>query len=231
MENIIIATLKEWNIVNYLELKKKYSNKYNFHLITNNDELSFADIEKLNPKYIFFPHWSHIISTDIYSKYECIVFHMTDLPYGRGGSPLQNLILEGVKKTKISALRVEKELDTGDIYLKEDLDISKGSAEEIFINASSVIFNKMIPKFLLDILTASKQEGNATSFKRRNEKQSDINTLNKKSLSSLYDFIRMLDAPGYPKAYLTLDSLKIRFFEVEQTSEKLVGRFEVINNE
>ncbi len=26
-------------------------------------------------------------------KFECVCFHMTDVPYGRGGSPLQNLII------------------------------------------------------------------------------------------------------------------------------------------
>jgi len=38
---------------------------------------------------------------------------MTDLSYGRGGSPLQNLIVRGYKDTMISALWIEKELDSG----------------------------------------------------------------------------------------------------------------------
>ena len=29
---------------------------------------------------------------EIHENYKCIIFHMTDLPFGRGGSPLQNLI-------------------------------------------------------------------------------------------------------------------------------------------
>ena len=63
----------------------------------------------------------NIIPKKIYSNYDCIVFHMTDLPYGRGGSPLQNLIVRGHKETKISALNVQSGLDTGDIYLKKKL--------------------------------------------------------------------------------------------------------------
>ena len=47
---------------------------------------------------------------------------MTDLPFGRGGSPLQNLIERGIKQTKISAIKCVKELDGGDIYLKRDLE-------------------------------------------------------------------------------------------------------------
>ncbi len=30
---------------------------------------------------------------EIFENWACVVFHMTDLPYGRGGSPLQNLIV------------------------------------------------------------------------------------------------------------------------------------------
>ena len=45
---------------------------------------------------------------------------MTDLPYGRGGSPLQNLIINGHKETMMSALRCVQELDAGPIYLKKN---------------------------------------------------------------------------------------------------------------
>ncbi|MGJ0308752.1 methionyl-tRNA formyltransferase [Aliarcobacter cryaerophilus] len=231
MENIIIATVKEWNIENFYKLKKKYKNKYNFYLITDKEELNFKNIYEINPKYIFFPHWSWFIKEDIYSNFDCVVFHMTDLPYGRGGSPFQNLIINEVYDTKISALKVDGGLDTGDIYLKEKLNISIGSAEENFIKLSNVIFERMIPNFLENILNAKKQEGEIIEFKRRTPEQSNINTLNEISINSLYDFIRMLDAEGYQKAYLELENLKIEFSEVHLKNKKLVGRFEVLENE
>ncbi len=56
---------------------------------------------------------------------------MTDLPYGRGGSPLQNLIQRGHTSTMLTALRCGAGLDTGDVYLKQPLSLH-GSAEEIF---------------------------------------------------------------------------------------------------
>jgi len=119
MEKIVIVTIKEWNIKNFHKLKNKFKNRYEFYLITKKEDLIWELILELNPRYIFFPHWSWIIPANIYENYECIVFHMTDLPFGRGGSPLQNLIVRGIYDTKLSALRVTKELDAGDIYLKE----------------------------------------------------------------------------------------------------------------
>ena len=231
MKNIVIATIKEWNINNYFELKKELENEYSFYLISNKDELSLEKIEKINPKYIFFPHWSWIIPENIYKNYECILFHMTDLPYGRGGSPLQNLIINKVYNTKISALKVTKGLDEGDIYLKEDFDISKGSANEIYINASKLIFKKLIPNILRQNPTPVSQEGDVVNFKRRTPEQSNIKMLNDVSIANLYDFIRMLDAPSYPKAYLELDNLKMELFEVIIKDGKLEGRFEVSKHE
>ena len=60
---------------------------------------------------------------------------MTDLPYGRGGSPLQNLIIRGHKKTKISALRMVNELDAGPIYFKRSLSLN-GNAQKIYSSCS-----------------------------------------------------------------------------------------------
>jgi len=231
MDNIIIATIKEWNILNYFKIKEKYSNRFNFYLITDKEELTKEYIDKINPKYIFFPHWSWIIPKEIYNNYESIVFHMTDLPYGRGGSPLQNLIVRDVYNTKITALRVDKGLDTGDIYLKEDFDISIGSAEEIFIKLSNILFDNMIPKFLSSNLVPKKQSGKIVTFERRTQKESNLESIKDKSLVKIYDFIRMLDADGYPKAYIEFDNFKIEFSEVSMKSNKLAGRFEVINNE
>ena len=228
---IVIATVKEWNINNYFELKKELENEYSLYLLTNKDELSFENIEKINPKYIFFPHWSWIIPQKIYENYESILFHMTDLPYGRGGSPLQNLITNKIYNTKISAIKVTKELDEGDIYLKENFDISKGSAREIYENASNLIFSELIPKIIENNLIPTKQEGDIVLFKRRTPEQSNIKTLNDISINNLYDFIRMLDAPSYPKAYLELDNLKIELSEVIIKDGKLEGRFEVSKDE
>jgi methionyl-tRNA formyltransferase len=230
MQNIIIATIKEWNISNYFKLKDIYKNKYNFHLITTKDELTIIDIDKLKPKYIFFPHWSWIIPKNIYDNFNCIVFHMTDLPYGRGGSPLQNLIVREIYDTKISALKVDDGLDTGDIYLKEDFNISSGNAQEIFTKLSIIIFNKMIPKLLLSDIIPQKQVGKIVNFKRRTPAQSNINTLDNKSLDKLYDFIRMLDGEGYPKAFYELENLKFEYMNIEKKHNKLIGRFEVTIN-
>lgn len=198
MQRYIIATIKSWNIDNFNKLKTKFGDN-KFIMIDSPDDLMLEFVESVNPDFIFFPHWSWIIPEEIYSKFNCVVFHMTDLPFGRGGSPLQNLLVRGIYNTKISAIKVCAGIDAGPVYFKEDLDISKGNADEILRNASNIIFDKMIPRFLNEELTPQEQEGEIEIFKRRTPEQSRI----PENISSrqLYDFIRMLDGEGYPAAY------------------------------
>jgi methionyl-tRNA formyltransferase len=68
----------------------------------------------------------------------CVVFHMTDVPFGRGGSPLQNLIARGIYETRLSALRCEAEVDAGTVYLKRSLSLH-GLGEEIFMRAADAM--------------------------------------------------------------------------------------------
>ena len=132
---------------------------------------------------------------------------MTDLPFGRGGSPLQNLIKNGYNQTKISAFRVNNELDAGPIYLKKDL-LLQGNARSIF-NEASFIINEMIIEIIENELTPIPQNGKPTFFKRRVSKQSNIKGLN--TISEVYDHIRMLDCEGYPKAFVEFENLRIEF--------------------
>ena len=53
------------------------------------------------------------------------MLHPSDLPKFRGGSPIQNQIINGVKKTKISIFRINSEIDAGDIVAKAPLDLTK----------------------------------------------------------------------------------------------------------
>lgn len=90
---IIVATVKSWNIERAEELQRKYEGIHEIVIYTNKEGFSLKNICDFQPDYIFLPHWSYIIPREITDNWECVVFHMTDLPYGRGGSPLQNLIV------------------------------------------------------------------------------------------------------------------------------------------
>ena len=218
---VVICTQKSWNIENAEKLKAKYDRVYDISVITEKDQLCPEVLKKIRPEYIFIPHWSYIIPESVFGTWPCVVFHMTDLPFGRGGSPLQNLIVRGFTETKLSAIRVDEGLDTGDIYLKEDLDLS-GSADEILRRASDIIFTKMIPYLLEQKPVPVPQSGEAVTFKRR--KPEDGRLLPEMDSKTIYDYIRMLDGEGYPPAFLEMGDYILRFSEAELAEGKVTAK-------
>ena len=205
---IVIATIKSWNIERAKALQEKYAGVHEIVIYTKKDEFTIENVKGFEPDYILMPHWSYIVPDEITQNWNCVVFHMTDLPYGRGGSPLQNLIVRGHKETKISAIKVTSTIDGGPVYMKKPLTL-EGSAQEIFVRCSDVIFGEMIPKFLEEQLEPMEQTGEPVIFKRRTEKDGEITA--DMELNKIYDYIRMLDAEGYPRAYIEFGEYRLSF--------------------
>ena len=215
-------------ISNSLYKETSLYQKDNIVYINTKEDLTYENLKAINPKYVFFPHWSYIIPAQIYENFNCIIFHMTDLPFGRGGSPLQNLIERGIYHTKISAIRCVKILDGGDIYLKRDFDISHGSASEIYAKAGSIV-SEMIDYIIKNNPMPFPQQGEIVEFKRRIPEQSDISKLD--NLQKIYDYIRMLDCEGYPKAFIKENKFRIEFSSAQFDTDKLTAKVEIKLNE
>lgn len=195
-------------ISNQLYSSTSLMNKDGVAYVMCKEDLTAEKLHDLSPEYVFFPHWSYIIPPEIYNQFNCVIFHMTDLPFGRGGSPLQNLIIRGIYNTKISAIRCSSVIDGGDVFLKADFDIESGSASEIYKRAGETI-SSMIDRIVVEKPTPTPQIGAPVVFDRRTPAESEIVGIT--TPRQLYDFIRMLDAPGYPKAFCVKDGLRFEF--------------------
>ena len=205
MNNYVVATIKQWNIDAYKLFSQKFQG--NWYFVSSPEELSSELLDKVKPRFIFFPHWSWLVSKNITDNYECVCFHMTDLPYGRGGSPLQNLISLGHESTKLTALRMTGELDAGPIYGKVDLSL-QGSARDIF-NRSAELVYELILKIIDTESQPIQQQGEVILFERRSPEQSVFPDAC--SINQLFDHVRMLDAESYPHAYIEYDGLTLEF--------------------
>lgn len=197
--------------------------KFGAEIINHKNELTFEHLQDSNPDFIFFLHWSYIIPPNIFENFNCIVFHMTDLPYGRGGSPLQNLVVRGHKETMISALKVTSGIDTGPIFLKRPLSLD-GTAAEIFVRSGRIML-EMIEEIISDKIQPIEQHGDIVIFQRRTPAQSNVkDVLNTRQM---YDHIRMLDAPGYPKAFLETEHLRFEFSGAELADGDLTANVRI----
>lgn len=224
-KTIVVAAIRPWNLKAYRAWSPPRG--YRKVLIRRGEDLTAAKLRKLGPRYVFFPHWSWMIPREVYENFECILFHMTDLPFGRGGSPMQNLISRGIYKTKVSAIRVVKGLDAGPVYLKRPLDISRGSAEQLFKKLAGVVF-RMMSEIVRRSPRSRPQRGKVVTFARRTPEMSRIPA--QMTERQMYDFIRMLDAPEYPTAYLDLGEVRIEFRNARFKGKKLVVGANVVKN-
>lgn len=204
MRYIIVAT-KPWNRRVYRETIRYYPGEWFF--FDKPEDVILEKVRALAPQYVFFLHWSWKVPGEVVKEFECVCFHMTDVPYGRGGSPLQNLILRGHRQTKLTALRMTEQVDAGPVYLKEDLCL-EGSAEEIYMRASRIAA-RMIRRIIEDRIEPIPQFGDSQVFSRRTPDESEIADC--EDLRALHDFIRMLDAEGYPRAFLTHGGYRYEF--------------------
>lgn len=218
---VMIVTIKSWNLQNAELVMSEFSEEIEWLLISNKENFNLEVVKKFKPDYIFFPHWSWIIPKEIYESYKCIIFHMTDLPFGRGGSPLQNLIIRRIKNTKISAVSVSEEIDAGAIYLKKDLDL-EGSADEILARASKIIFFEMIPMIIRSNIKPVEQSGEIVRFNRRNPSESEIHN-SIQEMEDIYNHIRMLDGEGYPKAFVKFGKYRLEFSGASFKDDKIMS--------
>ena len=214
----LIITKKIWEKKNFSKLDKK---------IILHKSISTRKINIIKPNIIFFIHWSKKIPKNIFNRFTCIQFHCSDLPKFRGGSPIQNQILKGVKNTKISAFKVNSKIDAGDICLKKNF-VLNGSANEIYVRMEKlaiIMINTIINK---KKLIFTKQSGKITYYKRRKPEDSNLRFVKKNNLKNVYDFIRMLDAKGYPEAFMKLNKFKIVFKNAEYKKKEIKGEFKIV---
>lgn len=213
----LIITKKKWDKNSFDKLGKKFliSNKFNLQKLV-----------KINPKIIFFIFWSSKIPKNIYKKYLCIQFHTSNLPKYRGGSPIQNQIIDGVKYSKISAFKINSKIDSGDICLKENINLS-GSAKNIFLKIEKKILRMIKILSSKKKINFYKQKGKG-SYHRRRQKEASNLFLNKiKNINDFYNLIRCTDADGYPKAFIDFKNFKIEFFDAKLKKDKLNAKIKI----
>jgi methionyl-tRNA formyltransferase len=217
-ETYVVCGCKSWN---KRVLDEKISKlPGNWHYFGDKEDLSIEKLDEISPTKVFFLHWSWIVPEEVWKKYECINFHMTDVPYGRGGSPLQNLILRGHTETKLSALRMTSELDAGPVYIKEPMSLD-GTAQEI-LERSSELAADIIKRIIKEHPQPTQQDGEVVLFERRKPEDSEI----PEGLSDRerYDFIRMLDGEGYPPAFSKSDGFRYEYTDAVLYDDHLETR-------
>ena len=193
----LVCGSRPWNRATFEQLSVIEHGTWAF--VSTPEELDTALASGPAPDWVFFLHWSWIVPSSVHGTYRCVVFHMTDLPYGRGGNPLQHLILAGANETVLSAIAMTDQLDAGPVYAKRPLSL-EGTAEDIYRRTDAAAAT-VIAYLVANAPDPVPQQGEPVVFARRRPEQSEVPT-DLADLDAWYDFVRMLDAVGYPHAFI-----------------------------
>jgi methionyl-tRNA formyltransferase len=115
----------------------------------------------------------------------------------------------------LTALRMVNDLDAGPIYLKRSLSL-EGRAAAIYERAGDLVYD-IIKEIIASEPMPVTQQGKITMFSRRTPDQSILPQSG--STEALYDFIRMLDAPTYPKAFIDWGQWRLEFDHARMSSD------------
>ena len=79
------------------------------------------------------------------TPFKAVNLHPSLLPKYRGAAPIQWAILNGDKKTGVTTMTVSEEMDAGDLYLQEEIEISeKENADELSRRLSEMGANLLL---------------------------------------------------------------------------------------
>jgi len=193
MDLTIICSDKHHKIFPYLEKwVKENSNNHNISLITKSEDITRGDI-------LFLISCTEIIKTEIRKRFKhTLVIHESDLPKGRGWSPVVWHIINGLNTIPVSLLDAAEKVDSGDIWKKEFV---KLEGHETAVEINSKIFPvklKLMDYAIhnMDSIKKTPQEGEPTFFPRRKPEDNELDV--NKSIKEQFDLMRIADNERYP---------------------------------
>ncbi len=208
---IALVGYRKWALDIYDNISKNANSSiHDFLRINTYEEFSEEEIFNFKPDYILFYGWSWIIPETLINHFKCVMLHPSPLPKYRGGSPIQNQIINGETLSAVSLFLMDNGIDTGPIMQQEPISL-EGSLDEIFERITEV-GTRLTLSILEDNFAMQEQDNTeATFFKRRHEDESEITLeeLKHKDSTYLYNKIRMLQEP-YPRPFIkTVDGKKL----------------------
>lgn len=215
MKKFLFFAYRDWAINIFKDI---VNTEDDYILITNKDLCTPEFIDSINPDIIFLYGWSWYVVPEITNKYLCMCLHPSPLPKYRGGSPIQNQIMNDELESAVTIFHMGEGLDDGPIYYQESFSLD-GYLPEIFQRIESIGSwgtKLIILKYKNNMLVSFDQdEAKATSYKRLKPSNSEIKPIDFLNNSALYFYnkIRGLQKP-YPEAYIRCKSGKLIFEKV-----------------
>ncbi len=127
-----------------------------------------------------------------------LVVHESDLPRGKGWSPLFWQILEGKNKIPLVLFEVAANVDGGDIYIKDYIVLEGSELHDEIRRLQAEKTIEMCQRFLDDYenIKAVPQNGEESFYPKRTTADSELDA--EKNLGSQFDLLRIVNNNDFP---------------------------------
>ena len=133
-------------------------------------------------------------------KFGALNVHPSLLPKFRGPSPIQSFILSGEKKTGVTIMLMDEQVDHGPILAKQELEFSKINAKELeekLAELGGQMLVDTIPKWINGEIKAEKQDHSQATFTKKINKEEGFVDLEKDNPELIYrKFLAFQPWPG-----------------------------------
>ncbi len=187
----------------------------------------YSYLEEIKPDLLLTFAYGQIISSKILalSKYKPLNIHASLLPKYRGASPIQACLYNGDSQTGISLMEMIKELDAGDVYACEKIDIEKEdnytSLQDKLKELACSMVSKYLPLYFENKLEGIHQDESKVVFTHLISKEDEHLLLSKSPVEFVNQVRSLADIPG---GYLYLDDFKLKIFKASVYDEKTYGQ-------
>ena len=180
------------------------------------------EIKNLNPDVICVVAYGKILPKEILEipRLGCINVHGSLLPKYRGAAPIQWAVLNGDKTTGITTMYMDEGMDTGDMILKQEVEIRENETTGELWDRLSKIGGELLVKTLKEIEKGTapreKQGDSFTTAPMLSKEMAKIDW-NKKTAQEIKNLVRGLNP--IMGAYTFLNGKKIKFWKVYLAKE------------
>ncbi len=183
------------------------------------DEL-VSELTELGHNAILLSHHKDVQKGDILCLLSCekifkklelnkhnLVVHESDLPKGRGWSPVTWQILKNVNRIPVTLFEATQVADAGNIYLQDFMELDGTELLFEIKHKQGIITKKLIKNFIIQYLNikGKPQKGKPTHFARRSPEDSQLNIA--KNIKEQFNLLRVCDNKRYP-AFFVINGIK-----------------------
>lgn len=181
------------------------------------DPLFLNELSKIMPEIIVVVAYGKILPAQILRlpSHGCINVHASLLPKYRGAAPIQWAIINGEKKTGITTMLMDEGLDTGNILLQEETEISSDDNAETLGNKLAEIGASLLIRTMKGIrsgyIKPIPQKGTPGYAPPLKKEDGRLNW--SKTATEIFNFVRGMYP--WPCAYCYLNKERIKITRVK----------------